>query len=355
MKKMFLFSLLMGASLLAQESWKVDEHPALLSRLISGFTEPSAVLEIKAEYAGRLLELKYDEGALLTAQNAPVLVARQDGHLAQLELGRAQAALRSQQALLEKRESEKQVQERVAAHYEREMKRLSKLAEKGQVPRSQFDLVKFDYERAKLQIKDFDAAIAVQKAAIKEAEVAVAQAQEVLSRYDLHAPSGWVVNKRLVEQGAWLRAGETLYQLVNLQELSVYLRLSAEELSAVRKGDFVLTDKQTRKSLKARVHHIDLSFDPASRKRLVELRLDAQQFTQASGGIELELQLELPYPRPAVFIPSRFVFRKLEQDTVRLATGEEIALTPLRRVAEGIIVERSDLPAEAVLTEVANP
>lgn len=336
------------------EDWDVDANPALMSRVISGFTEPSAFLDIKAENPGRLQKLHFEEGQVLEGGSSKVLIAGQDSTFASLDVKAAKAAVHSQKKQLEKRNSELAVQERSVAYRLLEFNRLSKLVKEGKIARSAYDQAQFEYESARLGMEDLKSAIAVQKQAIEESEILLSKAEETLSRFSLYGPGGWVVNRRYVEEGSWINSGDSICQLVDLRELSLFFRLSSAEVRVLKQGNIKLFNKENGSEVKARVHHIDLNFDPVSRKQLVELRLPSNQFNSPSGGIEIELTLNLPYPRPAVLIPDSYILRKLEQDYVLLKDGSEIVLKPLRRLKNHVIVERSDLPVKALLKQVKN-
>ena len=121
------------------------------------------------------------------------------------------------------------------------------------------------------------------------------------------------------------------------------------ELDALQSGEIEIYGKGTGHKLNASIHRIDLTFDPVSRKKLVELRLLGKEFKTPSGGLEVELKLAVPYPNPAVKIPINYVYTKLEQDYVRLSSGNSIALNPLRKNSDSVIISLRDLPKNAEL------
>ena len=348
--KTFLALLIFCMSSLAQETWNPDKNPASLTRLISSFTEPSAFLEIKAEYPGKLETFDIMEGKALEGDSEKVLIAVQDSKLAAIEVERAKAALKSEEKMLVKKQSEKKIMEREVAYRLLEVKRLETLAKEGKVTKSSFDRTKFDYDSSLLKIADIDNAILVQTQALELHKVAIAKAEEDLRRYKIYGPKGWVLNERLIEPGSWINAGERIAQLVDVRTLSIFFRLNEEEVEALEMEKVQLKVKRTQNILPIKLHRMDLAFDPVSRKRLVEFRVDTSQ-VKISTGTKVELSLEVPYPKPAVKIPSSFVFKKFEQDYVKSSDGEDIALIPLRKTKDSIIINRSVLPDKITLVK----
>jgi hypothetical protein len=351
MKTLLFILLSLSTYLVAQDTWKPADNPAQLVRTISVFTEPSAFLDIKAEFPERLEVINFKEGETIKGDQKKILIASQNNRQAEIALDRTKATFIREEAALKKKISEKAIQVRDVKYRELEMRRLKGLSKEGKVSRASFDLVDFEFERAKLQLVDMETAIDVQKQVINEQKVSIKKAEEDLSRFNLYAPEGWILNERFIEPGSWVKAGEKICQLVDIRTLSVYVRLNEEELESLKKNPLNLKMKRSQKSLKAKIHRVDLVFDPISRKRLVEMRIDAKELGEAAGGIELQLKLKVPYPKPAVEIPNHFIFRKLEQNYIKLQSGEEIALIPLRKTKSSIIVNQSVLPDDAILVK----
>ena len=351
MKKLLISLLFFATVLKAAENWDPAKHPASLTSTVSSFTEPCRSLSLKAEYPGRLETFQIKEGTVLAGSDKRVLIAVQDSKLAAIEVDKAQAALKSEETLLLKRQSEKNILERELKYRLLELKRVEKLSKEGRVPQADFDKVRFDYDNASLKIKDVEAAVKVQQQVIAQRKVNLAKAEEDLQRYKVYGPKGWVLNERLAEPGTWLNAGETIAKLVDLRELSVFVRLSEEEMASIGKEQ-LLKVKRTGETIKARLHHVDLSFDPVSRKRLLEFRVKTADFP-ISSGTEVELALLVPYPKPAVMIPNAFIFRKLDQDYVKTSDGKELAVIPLRKNSDSIVVNKSSLPDKVILVKPA--
>ena len=84
-------------------------------------------------------------------------------------------------------------------------------------------------------------------------------------------------------------------------------------------------------NLKAKLHRVDQQFDPVSRKRLIELRIDNSKERLVESGTELKLAIQMPYPQPVVKLPVSFAYKKFERLHVKTKAGKEVALNPLRK------------------------
>ena len=226
MKKYSVFMILICfvcAGLYAEEvkEWKPADHPAMLTRSMTGFTEPRAFMDVKAEYAGRLLKWSISEGSEVKGakDQKRILLAQQDDRLAKLSVSKEEASLESQKQLLKTRQAEEALLVREVAFRKLEMDRIAGLAKEGKVPVANFDQAVFDFDRTKLALQQAKENVALQKQAVLEQEVNLEQAQEILSRYQLMAPKGWVLNERVLEESSWVNAGQVVARLCRYSHL----------------------------------------------------------------------------------------------------------------------------------------
>ena len=314
--------------------WKPLAHPAKLIRSITSFTEPSAFVDVKAEYDGRLLKWQVQEGVILSAKSPKVLLVKQDDKLAKLSLQREEASLKSQRQVLKTHVAEHALLKRELAFRKLEMDRISGLAKEGKVPKANFDKAVFEFDRTALSVKQSEEEIALQKQTIVEQKVTVARAAETLSRYQIYAGQGWVLNERVLEEGAWVAAGQTVARLADLRQYSIYVRLNDKEFRSFKNLDPKKINLKTvlgNKVVVAKLHRVDQNFDPVSRKRLIELRVDNSKELKLDSGTELKLKMDMPYPQPVVKLPVDFTYKKFERLHVKTTEGIEIALNPLRK------------------------
>ena len=349
----WLFYLICWSGLMASETYKPLDHPAQLERKIRGFSEPCASLKIRSENSARLLSFHYKEGQVLSSTDGSrPLIASQDSKFSELDLKAVQTSIESDQAQLAIQKSKLASQERLIQYKKLELDRISPLAKEGKIAQSLLDRAMFEFDQARLKAKEFQAQLLLQENTLKEALVRKQVSQERLDRFQITGPSGWLLNKYLVEPGTWLNPGDPICELVDLRQLSLYFRLSEKELSTLREQGIQLWSLKEKRFVKATIHHIDLNFDQNSRKQLLELRIISDQLKKASGGQEFELQIKIDYPRPTVLIPEKFLFKKLARHYVRLQDGSDLAINPLRKVDGQYVVDGEVFSAETVLKPI---
>ena len=348
--KLFIY-LVSILSLNAVELWSVHDHPAKLNRVISGFSQPCRTLDIRAEYPGRLLSFPIQEGQTLSATNRQT-VATQDSRLAKLNHDASANQIISQKKQIELLEQELNSLQRATAYRKLELERIRQLSNDGKVAKANFDRVLYEYDQATLAESRTLSSIAVQTQAHKQASIEHELSKEKLQRFTHSAPEGWTLNKRLREPGSWLNAGEALAQFVDLRELSLFFRLSHEEIEQLPKKELKLKHKLTQKLIPARIHHIDLEFDEKSRKQLVEIRVSGKDLKHARGGQEFSLTLSLNYSIAAVYIPKAYVFTKLEKYYVKMENQQDRAINVLRKNKDNFIVEASSFKKQDKLQKI---
>ncbi|WDE98302.1 hypothetical protein PQO03_21050 [Lentisphaera profundi] len=327
--------------------WKPHKHPAKLQRLITGFTEPCKFLELKAEYPSRLINFELNEGDVLKGPNQKIIVAKQDTTLVELELKASKAALESQKQNSKTQHARAELEKRHVKYRKLEMDRIKRLSDDGKIAKSNFDRSLYEYDEAQLKLIEVNQNIALQNQVITEAEIKIETVKEKLKRHYILGPKGWVLNSQKVEAGTWLNANDEICQLVDIRQLSINFRLSQEEYEVLIKDPIQLSFK--KQLLKSKIHRSDLSYDPVSRKRHVELRIDSKQLNHATGGLEVKLEILVDYPSPAVLVPHDFMHSGLEQSWLINNKNQKIIVQPLRRDKDFYIIKKSEIPIDSIL------
>ncbi len=342
-----IFLLCLYPLLIFSDEWVPHDHPAKLKRTIIGFTQPSEYLELKAEYPARLIEYELEEGQTLKGIQKKILIAKQDSKLIELELESALASLKSQEHNLKTQRAQVAVQKRAASYRNLEMERIRELTKEGKIAQASFDKAQFEYDQAQLNLIQQEQGVELQKQIIVENQVKVADVKERLHRHKIFGPKNWVLNEKYQEVGAWLNANDLICQLVNLQNLSIEFRLSDEEYQALKDKAIYLTIQN--KKIPTQIVRTDHNYDPISRKRLVELSVKGSELSEASGGIEAQLELSISYPKPALLIPERFINLRLEQRWVVAKSGERFPITTLRKNKNMYVISKDSIPPGTVL------
>ena len=345
MKTCLLCLLTLAMPVSAVESWQPHQHPAMVERSITAFTRPSRTLILSAEFAGVVMQLAPEEGALIPPESGPIV--RIDNTLALLSRTRAVSAIDSAQARIEQVEALVALREREQLYRETEAERVSALVAQNRISESERDARVFAADTAAHQVSIERANLAAARSALIEAQAALAEIDERIRRHDIHGPGGWRVAERLVEPGAYVNPGQPLVRLVDDHELAIELTLTQTELTAL--GTTIpLRIIATGTTVTATLHHVSPEFDPVTTKRRVELRVPASD-ALASAGIEVEVRLAIPDPRGSVLIPLTLIRERLEQSSVIDNAGGEHLVRVLARNQGMAIVDSRSLPPAVTL------
>ncbi|MCA8961163.1 MAG: hypothetical protein KDC38_11650, partial [Planctomycetes bacterium] len=115
--------------------------------------------------------------------------------------------------------------------------------------------------------------------------------------------------------------------------------LGAEELAALRgRTSLTVRPPGADEPIPCRVHTISSEHDPSTLKRRVELEIEADVLRrvigECSGGLEVELELNVPDRSGGVLVPVSFISRRYEQSFVRCSDGRDLPVTVLRDLGD---------------------
>lgn len=333
------------------ERWVPADHPASFARTITAFTSPSRKLDVASEFPGRVLEVAITEGARVPGERGRLeVVVRLDSRFATIARDRAATALVTAERSEVQSRKRLALAQREQTYRDAEVERIRDLARNGRVRSSDLDAVVFEADRAALEVESREAALALASTAVTAARHDLDEAEERLARHEIRAPAGWIVLERRVEPGAMVLAGEALLVVADVATLSVETRLSEEEVRALPRDGVDLEFRHGNGvAARARVHRIDVDHNPATLKRLVELRLPGDAAPAETGGLEVTFSLSIPDPAGSLLVHEDFVTHRHEQAFVQLDDGRRLPILPLRRQNDHWLISRDALPADASL------
>ncbi len=220
----FVFVLFTGASTAAGQPAAVQVAPiekrpiTLASRLVAT-VEPMVRSTLAAEQAALVMERYFDEGQEI---EQGTVLAKFDDSLLIRRLASLEAQLRSAQAELQRarliEQNEGRERDRITGLYEQ-----SAASEK-----EYFDAINM-HERAEAAVLVAEAVVAERQAAIDELALQVEKTKVV-------APFSGVVNRRYIEVGQWVRQGDPVVELVQLDPLYVRTGVPEAVLSRLKVG-----------------------------------------------------------------------------------------------------------------------
>ena len=172
-----------------------------------------------------------------------------------------------------------------------EVKRLSVLVKQNNVALSEFEQVKSDRDS--------------EKAKLAAAQARTALIEERIRRMQVKAPFEGVISVRHVTKGEWLKAGDPAIDIVNLQQLEVVVRISADELPFVSRGDSLnVAINNVQNPMSEMAQAIIRTIVPVgdTQSRLFEMRLD----TPAGFGLPgqaVRVEVPISEPRTKITVP----------------------------------------------------
>ncbi len=316
-----------------QAPWIPAEHPASITRDLTGYTRPRRMVVLSAEISGRIESITGEVGDVL--QTGPAVVLHDV--LARHDLSASQANLTVAQTVRRKAELDD-------GFRRQELTRIEKLAAKGRVSAEERDAAVHAAEQAGL-------ALAAADAEVVRARAGAARSQEMLDRHHIEAPAGMTVIRRHVEPGTVVSSGQPLLTIADCRTLTIELKLSHDELAMARsRKDLTVEFPQFGgRPVPVRLARVDPDVDPATRRRRVELDLDGTAAPEPSGGLETVLRLSLPDPSGGVLVPQDRVRKAFDHQVVTLIDGRILPITPLRVENGFVVVAASALPPGTAL------
>lgn len=237
-----------------------------------GTLEAEDMIQVTAEVDGVLTEVKFREGDRVTKDT---VIATIDPERYRLEADRAEAAYRRAVA--------------DGAQAAATLARREALAKENLVSAEDLNQTRTSNERS-----------AADAAAAKAARDIAAQN---LSRAAVKPRHGGVIDKRLVDTGAFVRSGTPIAALVDLARLRLRFRVSETESLKAQKGQ-IATFKVAAagdREFTATIYHVGAVADPASRQ--VEVMAWVQNPGVLKPGFFAEVKLPSDSKKDAIVVP----------------------------------------------------
>lgn len=182
-------------------------------------------------------------------------------------------------------------------------------------------------------------------AELLDARAALDDARTRLSKTLIAAPFGGVVNSLDLEPGAYVRAGEEIVELIDLDEIEVEFGVSDREVVALRRGDPIRLriDAFAGEWFDGIIAQIGRAADPQTQKYPVEARVPNPEARLLPGMLG-KVRFAVGSRAPAIRIPRRALQSEFELDYVFVVEGSgETATVMRRRVAVRPIPFRPDM------------
>ena len=283
---------------------QLEAHPIASRARISGLLEPRRHVDLFAEIDGRVIEVGADE---LDRVEADQLLLRMDPLLAQIAIQRALAAV-------ERAESQGVL---AAAN----LKRNQGLADLDAASRAALDTSEDAFRQA--------------RASRLEAEASLAEAQDRLAKKTVRAPFAGVLREFPVEAGEYVRLGERVAELLDVDQLELTIGLTDNQVIDVVLGATVAVEVVSRPGeiFSGRIDGGGGAIDSETRKFPVRIELDNQDGRLIPGMVAV-VDLVLGQGRSEMTLPLDAVMDEfgLKQVFVVTPDGEGGWVPPKPRI-----------------------
>lgn len=191
-------------------------------------------VDVATKYAGRVEEVRVDEGDFVTAGQ---ILAWMDDAQVKAEIAAATADVR--RAEEQKAQAEAGIAQREAELdlARRELSRAEKLSRNGHIPTEVLDQRRAQARTAEAGLRTATANRAAAEAAIEAARANLARLRDMLDDTVLKAPRSGRVQYRLAEPGEVLAAGGRVLTLLDLSDVYMTIFLPAAEAGRLAIGD----------------------------------------------------------------------------------------------------------------------
>lgn len=212
---------------------------------VSGVLEARRSVSLFAETEGQVIALGADE---LDRVEADQELVRIDPLLAEVAVERAEASVARRRSELSLARSN--------------LKRRSSLADRGAASGS--------------VLEDAISSEQVAEAALRESLAELRRAQDDLRKKSIRAPFAGVLRTFDVEEGEYVRAGQALGELLDLERVRIRIGVSDREVVAVRSGQAVRVQAEAypEETFQGEIVRVGAAWDTHTRKFPVEVELD---------------------------------------------------------------------------------
>jgi RND family efflux transporter MFP subunit len=198
---------------------RVEARPLELGVDVTGSLVSSVAVDVKTEFAGRLISLLKQEGDRVSRGE---LVAQMEEVSAKLSVGQARATLEVALATLDRVKVAEE-------HARRELDRAQNLLKPG-------GITDRDFQAAETAARDAQAQVNLAQAQVEQARQTTAQAEKHLNDCRILSPISGEVERKFVNPGSWLDGNALVYHLVDNQRLELETFVASSELAPLTKG-----------------------------------------------------------------------------------------------------------------------
>jgi len=281
---------------------------------LSSWTRPQTLVSVSAETSGKCRTVLVDVGDRVPENG---IVVELDDTFVRLDLAKNRISQEQAQRQLDEEK--------------KNLRRYTELINKKSTPQATYDQAAlqadlYNYSRELLKIEE-------------------QSLTELLARHTVSTQPGWIVTRRLIEPGEYVRQGEPLLEVGDFRTLLATFLLTVQELDSLRKMAAIeLEFPALNRTVAAQLHQISPLYDGASKKIEVELRLDAGGHPGMRAGLQTQLTVEGEEVPGQFVVPASALINRYEAHWLQAADGGRHKVILLGYASKGLaIIAGADL------------
>jgi RND family efflux transporter MFP subunit len=272
---------------------KVQPSPLAVTIAITGNLVSRTWVEVKAETTGRLVKFPKQEGDPVSAGEAVAWVNAENYEISQRQ---AQTAVQVAEAGLGKTQV-------MAEHNQSELERSQNLLKSGGITEKEL-------RAAEAAQRDSQAQTQLAKAQLDQARAALEAAQKKLRDTTILAPVAGVIEKKMVNVGAYVEPPTVILTIVDNQQLELESPVPSASLGQIRSGQKVAfqVNSYPETTFPGQVIEVNPALDPLSRAAKVRIRVD-NPGGKLKAGMFADGNIQTGIEQDAIIIPIAAVYR----------------------------------------------
>ena len=278
---------------------RMDLQPRLE---LTGYLRPVRKSTLRFELAGRVVARQVEAGHAVTA--GALLLQLDDGDYrdavaeAEARLAQERAAVQRDRRLLELLVDNRELQAR-------EVARLQQLGQESLASKSKRDAARQRLLQLRAEEEQLRYGVTTAASRLALAEAALRRAQRNLGRTRLSAPYAAVVNAVFLQEGDYVTPAAAAVELVQLNELDLYLEVGGATLTALRRDEPVPVAVRGRRR-EGRIVAVQQDPDPRTFTHEVRIRIPGDGLLPGLPG---RASLSLRPLRGVLVVPVAAVLR----------------------------------------------
>lgn len=303
----------------------VKQQDVQHTREISGKLQPSRTASLRFQVAGSLTKRWVEPGQHVSA--GQVLLEVDPGDYVNAVTERS-ALLEQENRAIERDRALLELEEQEAALLQRELERLARLERESLASKSHYEEVEQKLIRSRAEIARLRHSVATAGARRRQKEAALQRTQRDLDRTRLTAPFAATVNRVLLETGDYATPGQHAVDLVQVEELDVYLEAPGD-LAVYLELDQLIEVRVNGGQIQGRIIALALDPDPATNTHALRIRVNGDGLYP---GKIVSVVLPGRFFSQARIIPVTAVLNEREADYVFVVERNRLRKQPVRLI-----------------------